>query len=111
MTNPQRSEEAQTALLNASNDLLRIANRLHSLAANVFINDTLHGLAVDGYTEDTTQKDALGAMADAYYAAQVAAPAALRAAVAVLRNQGVSWERIGNEFGITRQAAQQRFGA
>jgi hypothetical protein len=32
-----------------------------------------------------------------------------RSAVELLRSKGATWDRIGQEFGITRQAAQQRF--
>jgi hypothetical protein len=32
-------------------------------------------------------------------------------AVAAARRAGISWKRIGNELGISAQAAQQRYGA
>jgi len=35
---------------------------------------------------------------------------AIRIAVVGLRNRGYSWTEIGNRLGVTRQAAQQRFG-
>jgi hypothetical protein len=35
---------------------------------------------------------------------------AQRKAVANLRAQGMTWAEVGDVFGITRQAAQQRFG-
>jgi hypothetical protein len=35
---------------------------------------------------------------------------AIRAAVAGLRHRGYSWTEIGTRLGVTRQAAQQRFG-
>lgn len=31
--------------------------------------------------------------------------------VRLMREAGVTWEAIGDEFGISRQAARQRFGA
>lgn len=31
--------------------------------------------------------------------------------IRLMREAGVTWEAIGDEFGITRQAARQRFGA
>jgi predicted ArsR family transcriptional regulator len=34
----------------------------------------------------------------------------LRALVAQARSEGASWEQIGQALGITKQAAQQRFG-
>ena len=37
--------------------------------------------------------------------------ASVREQVAELRGRGISWERIGEALGVTRQAAQQRFGA
>jgi hypothetical protein len=36
--------------------------------------------------------------------------AAIRHAITGLRNRGYSWADIGNRLGITRQAAQQRWG-
>jgi hypothetical protein len=36
--------------------------------------------------------------------------AAIRAAVIALRDFGYSWAEIGNRLGVTRQAAQQRWG-
>jgi hypothetical protein len=35
---------------------------------------------------------------------------AIRQAVTGLRNRGYSWAEIGTRLGVTRQAAQQRFG-
>ena len=35
---------------------------------------------------------------------------AIRAAVSGLRDRGYSWADIGRQLGVTRQAAQQRFG-
>jgi hypothetical protein len=35
---------------------------------------------------------------------------AIRQAVTGLRNRGYSWTEIGTRLGVTRQAAQQRFG-
>lgn len=35
---------------------------------------------------------------------------AIRKAVTGLRNRGYSWTEIGTRLGVTRQAAQQRFG-
>jgi hypothetical protein len=35
---------------------------------------------------------------------------AIKAAVTGLRNKGYSWADIGRQLGVTRQAAQQRFG-
>lgn len=35
----------------------------------------------------------------------------VRDQVEVLRERGVSWARIGEQLGVTRQAAQQRFGS
>jgi hypothetical protein len=37
--------------------------------------------------------------------------ASVREQVDVLRRRGVSWQRIGDAMGVSRQAAQQRFGA
>lgn len=37
--------------------------------------------------------------------------ASVREQVAALRDRGVSWARIGEALGVTRQAAHQRFGA
>jgi hypothetical protein len=39
------------------------------------------------------------------------AEAEQRASVLAARDVGCSWDSIGQVFGITRQAAQQRFGA
>ena len=36
---------------------------------------------------------------------------ALRLAVHTARGQGTSWAQIGQELGVTRQAAQMRFGS
>lgn len=36
---------------------------------------------------------------------------AMREVVAVVRERGMSWTDIGQQLGISRQAAQQRFGA
>jgi hypothetical protein len=36
---------------------------------------------------------------------------AQRDLVAIYRSQGVPWSTIGDAYGITKQAAQQRFGA
>lgn len=43
-------------------------------------------------------------------AAQRAAEIETRAAVEVARSYGVTWEMIGDVLGISKQAAQQRFG-
>lgn len=53
-----------------------------------------------------TAFDQLGQLAEVARAADEA----LRVAVAGAREQGLSWTVIGEQFGITRQAAQQRFG-
>lgn len=39
-----------------------------------------------------------------------AAEAALRDAVALARGHGATWTELGRALGVTRQAAQQRFG-
>lgn len=43
-------------------------------------------------------------------ALQVELDTATRNAVTTLRSQGFSWADVGRELGITRQAAQQRYG-
>lgn len=50
--------------------------------------------------------EGLAALAEIY----VSLDAALSLAVHGLREQGYSWADIGARFGMTRQAAQQRFG-
>ena len=35
----------------------------------------------------------------------------LRHQVAIARSMGMSWTEIGNVFGVTKQAAQQRYGS
>lgn len=35
----------------------------------------------------------------------------LRRQVAIARSMGMSWTEIGNVFGVTKQAAQQRYGS
>lgn len=42
--------------------------------------------------------------------AEVELPEALRQVVAAMREDGRSWADVGRAFGITRQAAYQRFG-
>lgn len=51
--------------------------------------------------------DALGALTEL---AELVA-AALRAEVAYVREEGWSWSQVAGPLGITKQAAQQRFGA
>lgn len=41
---------------------------------------------------------------------QVDLDAAMRDAIAALRDKGCSWADVARELGITRQAAQQRYG-
>ena len=43
--------------------------------------------------------------------ARDAAEAAVYLAVSNCRAEGWTWERIGNVLGVSRQAAQQRYGA
>jgi hypothetical protein len=53
-----------------------------------------------------TDFDQLGELAEI----AAAADQAMRVAVSVMRERGLSWALIGDQLGITRQAAQQRFG-
>jgi hypothetical protein len=43
--------------------------------------------------------------------AQAQAAEHLHEAAVAIRERGMTWEQIGAELGITRQAAQQRYGA
>jgi hypothetical protein len=54
-------------------------------------------------------ESSLDAVSDADYAVTVAKQA-LQTAVWEARNVGASWASIGEVFGVTRSAAQQRFG-
>lgn len=57
---------------------------------------------------DGSKAEALAAL-DAARVERESADAAERAAVLAAREAGVSWSRIGELYGLTKQGAQQRF--
>lgn len=57
-----------------------------------------------------TQAEATAAAVESLHHVQSLAAAVERELVADLRSQGSSWAAIGDAYGISRQAAQQRFG-
>ena len=66
--------------------------------------------AYDAARRRLDEGDALGALV-AVVTAQAAVDVLQRQAVAGARGAGATWAVIGQVLGITRQAAQQRFGA
>lgn len=66
--------------------------------------------AGDAMTGALSRTGALAVLADLDHAAAVLRTAQA-AAVAVARDLGASWQDIGTELNISRQAAQQRFGS
>lgn len=79
------------------------------------LQDALARAVLDaaGIPDDRRMLEADGHLALVAAAADAgrAAEAVLRRAVSAARTGGVSWARIGGALGMTRQAAQQRFGA
>ena len=67
--------------------------------------------AADVGTSDVLDADGHLALIAAGARAEEAARETLHRAVIAARAAGVSWARIGEQLGMTRQAAQQRFGA
>ncbi|GAA3928788.1 hypothetical protein [Microbacterium soli] len=70
------------------------------------------GLAAESATDAGTQPDgeAFLALISASARAEREVSGLMQRSVSSARAMGVSWARIGGELGMTRQAAQQRFG-
>jgi len=64
---------------------------------------------VQRVVDDVNRGDALGALESAGIARESMDRLEL-GAVRIARAQGWSWEQIGDALGVTKQAAQQRFG-
>lgn len=75
-----------------------------SLALN--IGRDAYGAAIDRMDN----REALYAL-EAVKAAQVGVDIIARQAVAMARQDGETWESIGRALGVTKQAAQQRYGS
>ncbi|MBI1361794.1 MAG: hypothetical protein GC155_16080 [Alphaproteobacteria bacterium] len=74
-------------------------------------NAVLAGLPSDGFGGwDQLEEDALLANLERSQSAHEAARAVLQQQIDELRRREVSWARIGEAIGITRQAAWERFG-
>ena len=71
--------------------------------------DALGAAILSARTDDTDSDDAL-ALVRRTAAAEQAVGILLQQAVAAARSEGHSWAAIGAELGMSRQAAQQRFG-
>lgn len=74
-------------------------------------NSILAGLPTDGFAGwDTLKDDDLLANLDRSQAAFEGARAVLQQQIDILRKREVSWQRIGEALGVSRQAAWERFG-
>jgi ClpX C4-type zinc finger len=74
-------------------------------------NSILAGLPTDGFGGwETLKDDDLLANLDRSQAAFEGARAVLQQQIDVLRKRDVSWQRIGDALGTSRQAAWERFG-
>jgi hypothetical protein len=60
--------------------------------------------------DDAERQDDVYELLHALDLAQQTAQSALHTAVKVARERGASWADVGDAFGVSRQAAQQRFG-
>jgi hypothetical protein len=74
------------------------------------LNDSLFTLERLAETSRIAGNGDLLDMLGALRTVELAVSAARRAVVAEAREAGTTWEEIGDALGITRQAAQQRFG-
>lgn len=77
------------------------------LAEKVGTAKTLAAQAQDATQGDTRADDVIQCLR----MLAETATSALETAVLVAREQGMTWDEIGKWLGVTRQAAQQRFGA
>lgn len=82
-------------------------DRLHQQAAS--LAHTASKTEGIGGTERLDTEAAFDLVRHAQHVASLAADA-LDLAVDAARDHGLSWQQIGDAFGITKQAAQQRFG-
>lgn len=74
-------------------------------------NNILAGLPTDGFAGwDALEDESLLSNLERSQAAFEGARAVLQQQIDVLRRREVSWQRIGDALGISRQAAWERFG-
>lgn len=91
----------------AHHDALDLRTTAEMLARTA--GDTKHA-AAGALAGTLSQEGALAVLADLDHAAAVLRTATA-AAVAVARGLGASWQAVGAELDISRQATQQRFGS
>lgn len=74
-------------------------------------NKIIEGLPADGFAGwESLEDGALLANLDKSQAAFEGARAVLQQQIDVLRKRDVSWQKIGDALGVSRQAAWERFG-
>lgn len=74
-------------------------------------NKILSGLPTDGFAGwDSLEDDSLLANLDRSQTAFEASRAVLQQQIDILRKRDVSWQKIGEALGVSRQAAWERFG-